>query len=95
MKYFEHTKWGGPVDTFIVEFIRSSGTMRPGENGAMPRFMVADMDNYSVQEMTDENANSQSNYYQTNKLTSLFSFLTALFPMLQRLFNLIKSKLGK
>ena len=95
MKYFEHTKWGGPVDTFIVEFIRSSGTMRPGENSAMPRFMVADMDNYSVQEMTDENANSQSNYYQTNKLTSLFSFLTALFPMLQRLFNLIKSKLGK
>ena len=95
MKYFGHTKWGGPVDTFIVEFLRSGGTMRPGENGAMPRFMVANMEDYSVQEMTDENANNQSNYYQTNKLSSLFSFLTAFIPFLQKVIEWVKAKLNK
>ena len=93
-KYYRHTMWSGALNQMTYNFIVSNGTMRIGDEGAMPRFQIGDGKGDQAQPMTEENANSQSNYYKTNKLSSLFSFLTALIPMLQRLFDLIKSKLG-
>lgn len=93
-KYYRHTMWSGALNQMTYKFIVSNGSMRIGDEGAPARFQIGDGRGDQAQPMTEENATSQSNYYKTDKLASLFSFLVALIPMLQRLFNLIKSKLG-
>ena len=100
IKYFPHSWWGNIFNRFTEAYLQSNSTLRVGDEGAMPRFQIYAEDPTKPStdgiptEMTDDNAFERSDYYKTNKLSSLFSFLTALIPMLQRLFNLIKSKLG-
>ncbi len=95
IKYFPHTWWGTTVDQFILRYLQSNGTMRVGDENAMPRFQIYNDKTGAATEMTEENANSQSNYYKTDKLSSLFSFLAAFIPFLRRIFDLVKARLAK
>ena len=95
IKYFPHAWWGGKVKDFAEQYLRSGGTLRVGDPGAMPRFQVYNDKDGTLKEMTDDNANSQSNYYKTNKLSALFSFLAAFIPFLRRIFDLVKARLAK
>ena len=100
IKYFPHTWWGGVFNRFTEAYLASGSTLRVGDEGAMPRFQIYDREegilksDGTILEMTEENANSHSNYYKTNKLSSLFSFLTAFIPFLRRVIDFVKSKLG-
>jgi hypothetical protein len=94
-KYVGHTTWDGPIDDLIKAYFGSNGTLRIGDENAPARFRLKDKETETVIEMNEENANQQSDYYQTDKVKSIFSFLTVFFPMLRRLIDLIKSKLGK
>lgn len=94
-KYYKHTEWGGALNHLTYDYIVSNGTLRIGDPGVQPRFQVSDGRGNSAQPMTEENANQHSDYYQTGKTTSILSFLTVLFPMLRRLIDWIKARLGK
>ena len=94
VKYFPHTWWGTTVDQFILRYLQSNGTLRVGDENAMPRFQIYNDKTGAATEMTAENANSQSDYYKTDKLSSLFSFLAAFIPFLRRMIDLVKAKLG-
>ncbi len=84
IKYLSHDNWGSVLVDIFGEFIRSDGKLTVGQKG-FERFEVFQPKTGTAVKMTEENANSQSDYYAKDLFGAFRRWLSALQALLKSL----------